>query len=576
MSVESKRLEDVRRVLAWEDLTALRSRLVLALLRVLLPVGGVALVGGAFNAYQGGDLLLIPIYGLAYTCVVFITLWRKSPYILRAGVLLFVMYAMALLNFSVYGLSGDGRVFLLTFIFAAFLFLGRREGYWSLALAGITLLIFSLVFYNAPIIPSIEVQAQPAFLVSTNIVFLMLGCILVFSLNYLLPQMSQALAHTRALIGTLEGERQQVEDALQQAQMQGVHLRLALDVGQSIAWAHDEQQLLERATFELSRRFDFEQVDLFLMDAGGLLHLVASAGAYGQQWVGYVHQMRAELAVLPVQVARMGKSEAVRSEQHPRYPASQSEAAFPLQMHGEILGVLDVYIRQEQWDAQLLEILDRMADQLAANLNTLRSLAEAEARNREMQRAYAQTTMEMWQLFLEEDRAPAYLLGEVPQAQARALAEESFRTRHAVSGGGGPEGQLLVVPLINRGVALGYLALLRKDTAAAWDAEIRALLEDAAGRLAVSIDNTRLLLTSRRRAFYEEQLGRLGDLVWASPSTEAVMENSVRELGRLLGAEDVLVYLTPAANADTFAAPGTQPLSGYNTLSSLADERGKL
>jgi GAF domain-containing protein len=78
-----------------------------------------------------------------------------------------------------------------------------------------------------------------------------------------------------------------------------------------------------------------------------------------------------------------------------------------------------------------------------------------------------------------------------------------------------------------------------------WDAETRVFIEAAAERLALALDNTRLLVQTRRQAFYQEQLGRLDDVVWRNPSTAAIMEGSVQELGRVLDASEVQVYLTP-------------------------------
>jgi len=63
----------------------------------------------------------------------------------------------------------------------------------------------------------------------------------------------------------------------------------------------------------------------------------------------------------------------------------------------------------------------------------------------------------------------------------------------------------------------------------------------------VTLDNTRLLIEARRQALYDEQLGRLDDLIWQTPNPEAIMERSVRELGRFLGAHEVQLYLTPSA-----------------------------
>jgi GAF domain-containing protein len=92
---------------------------------------------------------------------------------------------------------------------------------------------------------------------------------------------------------------------------------------------------------------------------------------------------------------------------------------------------------------------------------------------------------------------------------------------------------------------LGYLAFTRATEKGNWNADARSTIMMAAERLAVALDNTRLLVEARRQALYDEQLSQLGDLIWQTPSPEVIMEQSVRELGRFLGASEAQLYLTP-------------------------------
>ncbi|RMF27028.1 MAG: hypothetical protein D6759_18470, partial [Chloroflexi bacterium] len=122
------------------ELAAWRERLVRGLLRASLVVGALALVAGLINAFQARALLLALIYIAAYLALLAITFVSRLPYRLRAGVFLFLLYGLGLVGLLESGLSGDGRVFLLTFPIVATALLGRRAGLVTLGLSMITLI----------------------------------------------------------------------------------------------------------------------------------------------------------------------------------------------------------------------------------------------------------------------------------------------------------------------------------------------------------------------------------------------------------------------------------------------------
>jgi len=169
---------------------------------------------------------------------------------------------------------------------------------------------------------------------------------------------------------------------------------------------------------------------------------------------------------------------------------------------------------------------------------------------------YTQYTAASWATLMEIEQVDTYTIaeGEYVEELARVLAEEAMAKRSPQSmpleDG---EHYLLVVPLIAREYPLGYVAFVRSTEQGA--ADFLPVIEMAANRLALALDNTRLLMETRRRAMYEQQLGRIGDVVWASPTPEMIMERSVQELGRLLGASSVTLKLAPsssqASQADT-------------------------
>ena len=540
----------------FENIASWRVKLVRVVLNVALVVGAFALAGASYNAYANGDMQLIFFYAGGYALLAFTTLASRVPYAVRAGTILILLCGLGVLNLLSWGFSSDGRLFLIVFPFMAFLFFGRRGGFWGLVFSSALLFFSSLAFIQSPVLIPLEVQTSIPYLTSVTVVFLLLGSILLFSVDYLLRRFSEALQQSQELIGALGASREDAEREAARAQRQAQWLGHAADLARIMAHLHSRDELYQRVVRELAQRFDFYQVDLFAVDRQtGRLAIVAAYGAQGSQWVDRALQIAVGVDSLPGRAVQLGREEFSVDTAHLRYPESRAELAVPLAVRGDILGVLDIHTQQDAFEDEERRLLRILTDQIAASLDTLRLLEESEARSREMRSLYARSSAESWGLLLEEEQVSRYHLGTVPEEQIRLLALRAVETKQALVEPLDEErGDLLVVPLLARGMTLGFLGFTRTN-GARWDEETIALAEDAAGRMATALDNTRLLLESRRRAFFEEQLGHLGDLVWSSSNSQSIMEQSVRELGRLLGAGEVTLYLAPpeveAASAET-------------------------
>ena len=106
-----------------------REQLLETLLRGMLVIGLFALVGGGIIPaiqLQRPDLLIT--YLVAYGALVLVTFVPKLGFPLRAAVLLLLLYALGALDFSVAGLSGDGRVLLFAFVVVSTALLNLSRG----------------------------------------------------------------------------------------------------------------------------------------------------------------------------------------------------------------------------------------------------------------------------------------------------------------------------------------------------------------------------------------------------------------------------------------------------------------
>jgi GAF domain-containing protein len=481
--------------------------------------------------------------------------------------LLVLIYAVALSSVFRAGLASNVRLFLLAMPFAAAIFLGKRAGFIALGISYATMLVFAVLYSTGVMVVSDEVQIvshdiDAWFSYSINMVFA--SMFVLVSVNYLLPRLADALTTSRELTQELEIRRQDAEQDAVNARLQTDRMRWVADFGNLLISLRRRNLLVWRVVRELVERFELYQVNLFLVDrSSDALELVAAAGEVGEDGVRDGWTLPTGGRSLLGRVAQSGREQTVvvQPNEISRLPLSRVEMALPLVVRGELLGVLDIHSAAGTFSENELQLLHVVAGYISAALDILQLFEESEAQMQEMRALYTQSAVTSWRSLLEIETKHAHSIGNVDEQMVAELAAEALRTRTLHSAFLDDErGYLLVVPLVARSVCMGYIAFTRASQTGDWDQETSSLIESAAERLALALDNTRLLVETRRQAFYQEQIGRIGEAILGNPSTEMIMERSVRELGRFLGAGEVKLFLTPQHSADSPLA--ASPLAG--------------
>ncbi len=542
--------EQALRMRVFERMTATLSVLGLLLLLAWIP-----------SAISRQVFVQIIFFVVMYGLVVLAWRLKKFSFTVRVLVVLSLLLLAGAYVLFQNGLVGAGRIWLMMVPLVAALLLGRT---------GFTLMtvVSALIYVLAAFLIT---QGQLTLLQAENPIdvgswaveaLVPLGSLLLIGVMILDYRLTILRTSAEAQMHADEARAAQAiaREEAARAQRQADRMDRAATLARTITRMQDPEELIWRLVQELTEVFELYHANIFLVKAQGeLLSLRAAAGERGMELVQAGWELQIGDNELPAQVAQSGREDAMVLAMHPRLPEARAEAAFPLLFRGENLGVLDLYTLAPSFTPEDLRVLRIVADQVAATLNTLQLLRQTEARAQELRNLYAQYSAESWATLLEDEQAPPqHAVGTTPPPQVQLLAREVMATGNARVEKS-EVGHLLVVPLVSREIALGYLAFVRETARGGWDAETLTLVDAAAERLAVALDMVRLILTSRRRAFYEEQLGRFGDLIWASPRVEAIMERSVRELGRMLGASDVALYITPPAEEGE-GTPGTGPL----------------
>jgi GAF domain-containing protein len=246
---------------------------------------------------------------------------------------------------------------------------------------------------------------------------------------------------------------------------------------------------------------------------------------------------------------------------NPYLPDTRSELALPLKAGGQVIGALDAQSQQpaafDQEDVQVLQI---MADQLAVAIQNLRLLREMQQTVRELEVAYGRYTRRSWITFAQGGARPRGYryrrLGVEPAVEQSPEAREALQREQSVITTLQPDNPAasstaqdneqtaassLAVPIKLRGQTVGVLNLRFEEATLAQ--ETVSMVEEIAERLALVLENARLMQEAQALVSREQRINLISSQVRSSISLDTILQNTVRELGRALGASRTFIQL---------------------------------
>jgi GAF domain-containing protein len=99
----------------------------------------------------------------------------------------------------------------------------------------------------------------------------------------------------------------------------------------------------------------------------------------------------------------------------------------------------------------------------------------------------------------------------------------------------------LAIPVQLRGQTIGVLNIKASAKQHKWNTDEIALAQAISDRLALALDNARLLQESQRRAAKEAKISEVTSKISASINMKNVLQTAVEELGRALPGSEVII-----------------------------------
>lgn len=473
-----------------------------------------------------------------------------------------------LLAFTGSGLRGSGFISYFVLIILAGLLVGVR------AAVGVAVLsifsAFGLAYVESigrlvdPVDPPFEIAWETTFLFVLSAFFIWL----------IISSLRKALEATTSNARQLESSNQElsklrnvletrIHERTVSLEKRASQLQTVSSLARTIASVQDLDVLLPNIARLVSEQFNFYHTGIFLLDnarSNAVLKAASSEG--GQRMLAREHQLPLDSESIVGYVTSRGEprialevgADAVYLN-NPDLPDTRSEIALPLRVSGKVIGALDVQSTETNaFSEEDVEVLSTLADQVAIAIENARLFGDAQKALAESRSTFEKYVQQEWSNFVQQVRHTGFTFDG---KQVTVLDNASKReTSRAVAQTGslvlekGKSSSTVSIPIKLRGQVLGVLDVRSKGGPRDWSREEIMLLEAAAERAALALENARLLESAQRRAARERTIGEISSRIGSVSDFNSILRATVEEMGRRIGAAEVVFEIESAAGKD--------------------------
>lgn len=384
-------------------------------------------------------------------------------------------------------------------------------------------------------------------------VLILMGILIYLTITSLQSSLTRSRSVAKELsmsnqeLSELRGNlQQQVEARTSELKKRASQLEAVSSVARTIASMQDLDTLLPAITRQVSQQFGFYHVGIFLLDPQSQNAVLRAANSSGGL------RMLSRQHSLPLDAHSIVGYSTLRGEprmaldvgtdyvyfNNPDLPDTRSELAIPLRVAGEVIGSLDVQSTETNaFSQEDVGVLTTLADQIAIAIANARLFGEARKALTESQAMFEQYAQQEWSSFARQAKTRGFVFDgkhvvtlehSSKRAPVKAVIQTGSLAHEKTSAA-------VAVPIKLRGQTIGVLDVRAKDGQRPWKPDEIALLEAAAERAALALENARLIESAQRGAARERAIGDISTRIGAVSNLESILQTAVEELGRKIG-----------------------------------------
>jgi GAF domain-containing protein len=358
----------------------------------------------------------------------------------------------------------------------------------------------------------------------------------------------------------VELRTRELSEANEQMQERAERLQIISEISQEISSDVELQlqELLKHITQVISEKLNFYHVGIFLLDENSeyaVLHAANSQG--GQHMLERHHQLKVGGTGIVGYVSQGGRprialdagSDAVFFN-NPDLPKTRSEMAIPLKYGPKNIGVLDIQSTlPSAFKDEDANLLNTLANQIAIAVNNavankhggikIRKVSKNsdQLRSRQKQNGYS--------FHADGTISNAVPINSTVLNNALATGETVILAQPSKSNPAS-----LAVPVKFRDQVIGIIHIEATEANRKWTEDEVTVVQSISDRAAFALENARLFEETSRRAEQEETIAHVTSQIGASTDFNRILQTTIEELGRTLGATRSFIHLNTPAEED--------------------------
>jgi GAF domain-containing protein len=347
---------------------------------------------------------------------------------------------------------------------------------------------------------------------------------------------------------------QRVIERTTELERRATQLQTVSVVARAIVALQDLNLLLPEITKLVSEQFGFYHAGIFLIDDTREFAVLQAANSPGgKKMLERHHQLRLDTTSIVGYATSRGEPRVALDVgkdavyfNNPDLPETRSEMALPLQAGGRTIGALDVQSKETNaFSPEDINVLTTLADQVAIAIENARLFGESRGALLESQSTIEKYVKQAWRSFAQQAEQTGFVFdGKQVLPLEKGTRREPIKVATKT-------GQLsfekasstIAVPIKLRGQLIGVLDVRSKNGERQWTRDELTLLEAAAERAALALENARLVDSAQRRAARERIIGEISTRIGAANNFDAILQTAVEELGRKIGGAEVTLEI---------------------------------
>lgn len=311
--------------------------------------------------------------------------------------------------------------------------------------------------------------------------------------------------------------------------------------------------LLPSLTEVISEKFGFYHTGIYLIDDDREFAVLRAANSEGgRRLIARTHQLRIGQTGIVGFVAATGNPRTALDVgtdaayfDNPELPETRSEMALPLNLSGNLLGVLDVQsVQPDAFHPEDVDVLSTLADQVAIAIQNAQTFETIQQNLKEATISSISYLQESWQTLGGKGSIWGYSMsGSVIKPldrplQASLIKDASLSGTPAYENGSRAG---LAVPIRLGGKVVGALHVQLAEHE--WDSDEIDIAQAVADRLSLALEATTLLEATQKRAEIERLTSDITGKIGSSTRIDSILRTAAEELSRVLSGSEVLVQI---------------------------------